>query len=83
MNSLLMKHRPKDVAPEKWKEQWENLAPSLQPLADVINEMKQGLEYIDPRDFGDANHYQKLVASLIAKQTLERVLSFLPSRVQK
>lgn len=83
MNSLLMKHRPKDTTKDKWTEQWENLGPSLQPLYDALCEMKQGLETIKPTDFQDANHYAKLVSVLTEKQTIERIIDLLPKSVKK
>jgi hypothetical protein len=83
MNSLLMKNRPKDMEPEKWKELWKNSHPQLQPLADTLKAMRDKEPSVRPDDFDCPNHYAKLVAEQVRKQTIQDVLDLLPDTVEK
>lgn len=83
MNSLLMKHRPKDMEKEKWEEMWKNSHTLLQPLANVLKDMKSGSGQIKSTDFDTPNHYAKLVAELIEAQTINKILELLPDSVSK
>jgi hypothetical protein len=83
MNSLLMKHRPKDITEEKWRSMWENAQYLLQPLADVLMERRGDLEKIKPDDFNIANHYGKLVFEGGRVSEINYLLSLLPSSVEK
>lgn len=83
MNSLLMKHKPKDTTPEKWLEHWENAAYTLEPLAKVLIEMKKELGKVKRDDFDTPNHYAKLVSELAQLETIDRILGLLPDSVEK
>lgn len=83
MNALLMKHRPKDMTPEKWKELWQNCHPQLQPLAEVLKSWRDQEPSIRPSDFDCPNHYAKLVAEEVRKQTIRDILALLPDSVEK
>lgn len=78
-----MKYKPKDTTDEEWQEAWERSAWVLQPLADVLKDMAKGLDVIKADDFAVPNHYARIVAQQMKKQTLEQVLSLLPSTVEK
>jgi len=83
MNALLMKHRPKDMEPKKWEELWNNSHPQLQPLADVLKGWLAQEPSIRPSDFDCPNHYAKLVAEEVRKQTIKDILALLPDSVVK
>lgn len=83
MNSLLVKYGPKDMPRAKWQELWENSHPQLKPLADVLKHMIDQEPSIRPDDFMVHNHYAKLVAELVKKQTLKDILALLPESAQK
>lgn len=78
MNSLLMKHKPKDVDAEKWKQTWENSHYILEPLAKALQEMIESRTSVNPKDFDCPNHYAKLAYQLGEKSSLEFVLGLLP-----
>lgn len=88
MNSLLSKHRPKDgegkqIAKEEWEKQWTNSHTLLQPLANVLKEMRDHPSSLRADDFDCPNHYAKLVAELVRKKVLEDILALLPDSVDK
>ena len=83
MNSLLAKHRPKDLDKEQWEKVWNNSHPQLQPLANVIKELMTTGNLVKPSDFETPNHYAKLVADLSRKAALQAVLDLLPDGVKK
>jgi hypothetical protein len=78
VNSLLMKHRPKDMPKEKWEQTWASMGGSLEPLADTLREMAEGLGDVHPTDFDCPNHYAKLVYEQTRKQVLLDILEMLP-----
>lgn len=83
MNALLAKHRPKGMEKDKFEEMWKNSHPQLQPLADVLKELRDREPSIRPDEFDCPNHYAKLVAELVKKRTLQDILDLLPDSVSK
>ena len=78
MNSILNKHRPKDMDPKKWDELWRNSHTILRPLFLTLKDMQKGKGAISSADFDTPNHYAKLVAELVEHQTLDKVMELLP-----
>jgi hypothetical protein len=84
MNNLLAKHKPVDVeSQEQWEKDWERSSWVLQPFANALKDMLKGLETIKPDDFDCHNHYARLVAQQMKKQTIDQILAMFPSTVDK
>ncbi len=83
MNTLLMKHRPKDTTPEKWKAEWESAVHLLRPLAALLQERKAGLARVNADDFDTPNHYGKLVWQGARITEIDYLLSLLPEGLDK
>ena len=83
MDSLLARHRPKNLSQEKWEEQWEAAGATLQPFADALKDVKRGLGKVKADDFDSPNHYAKLVSELAKAQLIDQLLAMLPSSVDK
>ncbi len=83
MNTLLMNARPKDMSKEDWEKLWNNSHPQLQPLADVLKTWLAREPSVRPGDFDCPNHYAKLVAEEVRKQTIQDILKLLPDSVEK
>jgi hypothetical protein len=83
LNTILAKHRPKGgdgktVSKEEWEKTWANSGHVLEPLAKTLAEMQESLGRIDPEDFDCPNHYAKLVADGVRRQTLQAIIDLLP-----
>ena len=84
MKGLIAKHKPKDIATiEEWATYWNNQSYTLQPLANVLKEMKSGLGFIKPDDFDTPNHYAKLVAEQCQRQLIDKILDMFPETIDK
>ena len=83
MNNLLMKHRPSDTEPDKWKEHWNNQRYTLEPLAKALIDMKKELGKVRRDDFDMPNHYAKLVSELAQVEMIDRILAMLPDSIEK
>jgi hypothetical protein len=83
MNAQLMRFKPKDTTPEEWEKHWNNQTYTLQPLADVLKNIKESLGNIKADDFNTPNHYEKLVYELAQKQMIDKILSLLPDSLDK
>ena len=78
MNTLLVKHKPKDTSTEKWKEHWNNAHWTLEPLALVIEELIAEASKISRTDFNCPNHYAKLAFEAGEIAAYKRILEMLP-----
>lgn len=83
MKAILMKYKPKDKTKEEFTKAWEAAGSVLQPLADVLIEMRDQKGVIRHDDWETPNHYAKLVAELAEKQMVEFILDLLPDSVDK
>jgi hypothetical protein len=78
-----MAAKPNDVTNEDWEKTWNNSSYVLQPLADVLKNMKKDLGKVSPTDFSTPNHYVALVSELVQIQLIDKVLALLPATVDK
>jgi len=83
MNSILAKHCPKDMDQSKWETQWEAAGDLLQPLADTLKDLKAGLGQVKADDYDCPNHYTKLVAEQVQRQTIDKILAMFPKAVER
>lgn len=80
MNRLLLKHKPKDLTDEKFTKMWDNSGYLLSVLAEVIRELLP-TEKIQEGDFGDPNHYAKMVWAQAQRDFAQKILDLMPKSI--
>lgn len=78
MNTLLTKHKPKDISKEEFAVVWSNAGYSLQALHGALVELKEQLSVVKADDFDCPNHYAKLAYQAGMVKAYENVLAMLP-----
>ena len=78
MNSLLVKHKPKDIDREDFAKVWSNAGYSLQALYGALTELREQLMVVKADDFDCPNHYAKLAYQAGMAKAYENVLAMLP-----
>lgn len=78
MKAILMKHKPKDSTKEEFTKKWEAASTTLQPLCDLLCEMRDQKGHVRHTDFELPNHYGKLIAELAEKDMIDFIISLLP-----
>lgn len=82
MNSLLTKHKPKDITKEQWEKTWENSSYVLEPFLKALEEMCPK-EKITVEDFKDPSFVEKLVWKQAQRDFLEKIKELLPKSLTK
>ena len=78
MNTLLLKHRPKDSSKEEFTKMWDNLGYSLEALYKCIHELSTSCSKVREDDFAIHNHYALLAYQAGKKQAYQEVMDLLP-----
>ena len=83
MREAIARHRPPNMTQEDWLSVWNHSTDQFQALANVLTEMKKGLERVDPKDFALPNHYEKLVWQGAQVAVIDKVLELFPESIDK
>lgn len=78
MNSLLVKHRPKDCDPAAFGVAWHNSGYVLEALYKTIQQLQQENNKINKDDFDCPNHYAKLAYQAGMNKAYETILEMMP-----
>jgi hypothetical protein len=79
MNSLLLRHLPKDYKKEEFIKQWENSGLLLSPIAGILEEIIKNKSRLKEEDFSSPNHYELLAFRGGEIELAEKILALLPS----
>lgn len=82
MNSKLLKHKPADTSDAEFKKLWENAGYTLEPLYDLLIDLKSDLNNITKEDFDCPNHYAKLAYNMGQTKVIDYIISVLPKSVK-
>lgn len=77
MLNLLLRHKPKDQTDEKFIEQWENMAVSLEPLYKAIVALTPA-EKLSSEDLINPNLYAKMVFVQAQRDFSQKILDLFP-----
>lgn len=78
MNTLLLKHKPKDTSNEDFIKTWNNSSYSLNVLYNVLLDIKENLNKFNKEDFDCPNHYAKLAFNNGQIKMIDQIVSMLP-----
>ena len=77
MNSLLQKHKPKDITQIEWSKLWNNSTYLLEPLYNALVELK-GKDALTESDLNKPNLHDRLIWNESKKAILNQILAILP-----
>lgn len=78
MNSLIMKHKPKESSRDEFRETWEAGSYVMTPLYNLLTELAQEKETIKEDDFDCPNHYQRMIYREAKRQAYLEIRDLLP-----
>lgn len=78
MNHLLAKYKPVDITAEEWEKLWNNAHYTLEPLANVIQQLINEARTVQRNDFDCPNHYARLAWEGGMQEAYSRILKMLP-----
>lgn len=81
MLAILLKHKPKDISEEKFKEMWENSSYTLEPLLNAIKELMPK-EVVKGDDFNSPNHYAKMVWQSGQRDFANKIMDLFPDSLK-
>lgn len=73
----LLKNRPSDMTEEEFKKMWENSGHTLEALYKTLDDFMPK-DKISAKDFDCPNHYAKLVADQVQRDTIEKIKALFP-----
>ncbi len=76
MNSLVMKHRPKDTTKEQWEQTWSNSGHVFRTLIEVLKEVR-AKDNITEEELKHPNIHDKLIWDTSNRRTIDMIISMI------